>query len=560
MLGIFGGIAWVALGVDLMMFMPRFRPFPTIIGKPKSVTQGMVASKVIWGASLTGCLTVTLPAAVLWLFPLSAMAQTPPPPPPRIVIDSNSAIPSTPPRPELRVTPPPSSQQTLDVSESRDTFRYTLGAGDAIKIDVFNVAEFSGNHTIAPDGTVNLSLIGSVRLEGLTLEEATATLKERLQPFLVRNIVNVSLVDPRPLNIAIVGEVNRPGPRFLTYLRSGGTQGGQIATLTRAIEAAGGITPRADMTNILISRRDGNQGRRLIKANLVALLERGDISQDLRILDGDSILVPRIEQNAASQPRQVSTSTFSPDTYAIQVALVGEVNRIGPQTLVYSRLGSAPTGLNTQTGVTGQATQGGPVTLSRALQAAGGITEVADIRNIQIGRLDERGNRNVFKANLLDLITKADLSQDITLTDGDLITVPRLEKVNPNEYREIARATFSPTSITVQVIGEVSRSGPLQLRPNSSFTEAITFAGGITNNGDWRAVELYRFNADGSVVRRDLVADLNLPQNEQSNPGLRDRDVIVVRPSFGASILESTTRFLGNIVSPYTLVNNLFRR
>jgi polysaccharide biosynthesis/export protein len=553
------------------MFMARFRYFHQVTVAFTPLVQGSKATPSSSSLSnsssnnLTKALAVSLPAAWLWLVPLAATAQTPPPPPLRpTTVTPSSTVPSAAPRTELRVTPPPSSQQTLDVSESKDTFRYTLGAGDVIKIDVFNVSEFSGNQTIAPDGTVNLSLVGSVRLEGLTLAEATATLKEKLQPFLVRNIVNVSLVDPRPLNIAVVGEVNRPGPRFLTYLRSsgssGGGQSGQVATLTRAIEAAGGITPRADMTNILISRRDGYQGRRLIKANLVALLERGDISQDLRILDGDSILVPRIEQNSSSQPRQVSTSTFSPDTYAIQVALVGEVNRIGPQTLVYSRLGSAPTGLNTQTGTSGQATQGGPVTLSRALQAAGGITEIADIRNIQIGRLDERGNRNVFKANLLDLITKADLSQDITLTDGDLITVPRLEKVNAAEYREIARATFSPTTITVQVIGEVNRSGPLQLRPNSSFTEAITFAGGITNNGDWRAVELYRFNTDGSVVRRDLVADLNLPQNEQSNPGLRDRDVIVVRPSFGASILESTTRFLGNIVSPYTLVNNLFRR
>ncbi|MFN5856230.1 MAG: polysaccharide biosynthesis/export family protein [Pseudanabaenaceae cyanobacterium] len=242
--------------------------------------------------NLTKALAVSLPAAWLWLVPLAATAQTPPPPPLRpTTVTPSSTVPSAAPRTELRVTPPPSSQQTLDVSESKDTFRYTLGAGDVIKIDVFNVSEFSGNQTIAPDGTVNLSLVGSVRLEGLTLAEATATLKEKLQPFLVRNIVNVSLVDPRPLNIAVVGEVNRPGPRFLTYLRSsgssGGGQSGQVATLTRAIEAAGGITPRADMTNILISRRDGYQGRRLIKANLVALLERGDISQDLRILDGD---------------------------------------------------------------------------------------------------------------------------------------------------------------------------------------------------------------------------------------------------------------------------------
>jgi polysaccharide export outer membrane protein len=108
-------------------------------------------------------------------------------------------------------------------------------------------------------------------------------------------------------------------------------------------------------------------------------------------------------------------------------------------------------------------------------------------------------------------------------------------------------------------VGEAVRPGALQLRPNSSFTEAISFAGGLTNDANWRAIELYRVNPDGSIMRRDLVADLNLPLNEESNPGLRDRDVIVVRPSFGSAILNSTTKFLGNIIAPLSLVNNLFR-
>ena len=447
----------------------------------------------------------------------------------------------------------------LSVSESQDTFRYTLGAGDTIKIEIFNVPELSGTQTIAPDGAINISLIGAVKLEGLGLDEANTLLREKLNPFLVRNIVNISLVSPRPLNIAIVGEVNRPGPRFLTYVGTGGA-GSNAATLTRALETASGITSRADISNIQISRRDGASGRRIIKVNLQSLLEQGDISQDVRILDGDSILVPPLSEASASQSRLVSNSTFSPDTFTIQVVIVGEVNRIGPQTLVYSRNGVISTGLTGATTSAGVASGGGPVTLSRALQSANGVTEIADIRNVQISRLNDRGQRTIVKANLLDLITKADLSQDITLTDGDLISVPRLEKTNPSEYLQVAKATFSPTAITVQVVGEAVRPGPLQLRPNSSFTEAISFAGGLTNDADWRAVELYRINPDGSIMRRNLVADLNLPLSEESNPGLRDRDVIVVRPSFGSGLLNSVTRFLGNIVTPYSLVNNLLKR
>ncbi|MCA6612362.1 MAG: polysaccharide biosynthesis/export family protein [Pseudanabaena sp. M158S2SP1A06QC] len=489
-----------------------------------------------------------------------------------------STIDKTAPSSETTISPAPANSNlrhlstvnnsgvtSLNVSESQaqDTFRYTLGAGDIIKIEVFNVPELSGNQTIAPDGTINISLVGALKLEGLSLDEANALLKTKLSPFLVRNIVNVSLQSPRPLNIAVVGEVNRPGPRFLNYVGSGAinnsNSSSNAATLTRALESASGITSRADISNIQISRRDGAAGRRIIKVNLQNLLEKGDISQDVRILDGDSILVPPLPQTSTSQSRVVSNSTFSPDTFTIQVAIVGEVNRVGSQTLVYSRNGITSTGLTGATTSAGIASNGGPVTLSRALQAANGVTEIADIRNVQISRLNDKGQRTIVKSNLLDLITKADLSQDITLSDGDLITVPRLEKTNPTEYLQIAKATFSPTVITVQVIGEAFRPGPLQLRPNTSFTEAISAAGGLTNDADWRAVELYRVNPDGSIMRRNLVADLNLPLSEENNPGLRDRDVIVVRPSFGASILNSATKFLGNIVTPFSLVTNLYR-
>ena len=72
-------------------------------------------------------------------------------------------------------------------------------------------------------------------------------------------------------------------------------------------------------------------------------------------------------------------------------------------------------------------------------------------------------------------------------------------------------------------------------------------------------MELYRVNPDGTILRRELVADLSLPQNDETNPGLRDRDVIVVRQSQGSSILNTTTKLLGNIVTPFALINNLFK-
>jgi len=508
---------------------------------------------------LLGAIFLTaLPLTALPLIPLPTEAEpsillssTPPKP------QSFPALPTANPTPNL-VLPPPNAPnppileslpQRLNVGKSTSFGRYTLGAGDIVKIDVFNVPEISGTQTVAPDGTVNITLVGAVRVEGLSIEEAARLLERKLGPFLVRKIVNLSLVEARPLNIAVVGEVQRPGTRLLTYSRSTATgRDAQAANLTRAIEAAGGITQQADVNNIQISRLESGGRRRLIKVSLLKLIEQGDVSQDIKILDGDSILVPRMADIAAIQPPQISNATFASDTFQIQVAIAGEVNRIGPLVLTYAR------------NATGANPLADPLpTVIRAIQSAGGITGRADIRNIQITRTGFGGQKSTINVNLWDLLDKGDLSQNVRLADGDTITVPQALNPSPADQQRIALATFSPDKIQVQMVGEVLRGGPLELRPNTPFTQAITAAGGLTNDADWKSVELYRLNPDGTITRRNLVAELNNPPNEDTNPSLRDRDVIVVRPSFGAGLVRGASNVV-NAFSPILLLQNIFRR
>jgi len=157
------------------------------------------------------------------------------------------------------------------------------------------------------------------------------------------------------------------------------------------------------------------------------------------------------------------------------------------------------------------------------------------------------------------LLDKGDLSQNVRLAEGDTITVPQAVNPSPADQQRIALATFSPDKIQVQMVGEVLRGGPLELRPNTPFTQAITAAGGLTNDADWKSVELYRLNPDGTITRRNLVAELNNPPNEDTNPSLRDRDVIVVRPSFGAGLIRGASNVV-NAFSPILLLQNIFRR
>ncbi len=49
---------------------------------------------------------------------------------------------------------------------------YSLGPGDAIAIEIFNVPEYSGQQQVLADGSLNLPVVGRVNVNGLTLQEA----------------------------------------------------------------------------------------------------------------------------------------------------------------------------------------------------------------------------------------------------------------------------------------------------------------------------------------------------------------------------------------------------
>ncbi len=458
------------------------------------------------------------------------------------VVAQDLSVPTTP--AALKAQSNPSVNTTVNVV-GQDLGKYTLGAGDSLKIDIFNVPELSGNQLIAPDGTITIALVGAIPVQGLTIEETARLLEKKLSPFLVRKIVNVTLIAARPLSIGVVGEVNRPGTRILPP--AGGT-----TTLTRAIEIAGGITQQADISNIQISRLTAGGQRRVIKVDLLSLLRQGDLSQDIKILDRDSVFVPGFSDPTATQPRQVGAASFAPDAFTVQISVSGEVNRTGPQTLSYSRTGTGVTA-----GLSGAVSNLLP-TVTRAIQQAGGITQRADVRSIKVIRTGIAGEKSVINANLWDLIDKGDLSQDVRLIDGDSVIVSIAAAPNTAEFGQIAKAVFSPNTITVRILGEARSPGTITLTPNAPFTEAIAAVGGLTNGADWRNVDLYRINPDGSLTQRKLIADLTLPANEATNPSLRDRDVIVVRESFGSSILGAAQR-VGTIVSPFLFLNNLLR-
>ncbi|HEY9887002.1 MAG TPA: polysaccharide biosynthesis/export family protein, partial [Candidatus Obscuribacterales bacterium] len=185
-------------------------------------------------------------------------------------------------------SPPPAIAPAapLDVADGPSLDDYVLGAGDRLSLEVFRIPEYSGDYEVLVSGQLSLPMIGQVAVAGLTLEQAQNTIAQAYAARLRRPIVNLVLLEPRPLRIGIAGEVTNPGSYTLAR------EGTQFPALATALENAGGITQSADLRQITITRLVSGGRQRVIVANLWDFLQTGDLRHNIDLRDGDTVFVP----------------------------------------------------------------------------------------------------------------------------------------------------------------------------------------------------------------------------------------------------------------------------
>jgi polysaccharide export outer membrane protein len=283
---------------------------------------------------------------------------------------------------------------------------YILGSGDQIELKLLDAPELSGLLEILNDGSSSLALLGSVRLAGLTLDQATLYLTQLYGKQLLRPDLQIKVVRPRPIRVALVGEIERPGLYSLTTSEAVSTTGSQsvsisgLPTLVDAIQKAGGITFNADLSQVSVQRRLPGLGGSLKEArfDLLALVRQGDQKQNPLLFDGDSIRIGRAETPDADAI-ELAANNLSPKQ--IRVYVVGEVKTPGKQELP----------ANTP--------------LVQAVLAAGGPSSFrANRSNVELVRINRNGSatRQVFNVNYSQGVSG---TSNPPLRDGDTIVVNR---------------------------------------------------------------------------------------------------------------------------------------
>jgi polysaccharide biosynthesis/export protein len=177
-----------------------------------------------------------------------------------------------------------------------------------------------------------------------------------------------------------------------------------------------------------------------------------------------------------------------------------------------------------------------------------GITQQADVSGIRIERMQHNGEKQEIQVNLWQLLRQADLSQDITLRDGDKITISTANALTPAEVTQLSTASFAPDTIQVSVVGEVIDPGIVEVLPNTPLNQALLAAGGFDKRrARTSRVELIRLNPDGTVTQRSVAIDFAQGMNESSNPMLHNNDVVVVGRSGSASFSDAMDGVLGTL-------------
>ena len=140
----------------------------------------------------------------------------------------------------------------------------------------FRSPEENGNR-VGADGTIFYPYVGVVHVAGRTVAEVRKLLAERLNRVITNPQIDVRVAAFRGKRAQVAGEVMQPMTVPITDVP---------VRIQDAIALARGFTPEADWSNVTLSREG-----RTYHLNLQALYERGDLSQNWLLKDGDVVNV-----------------------------------------------------------------------------------------------------------------------------------------------------------------------------------------------------------------------------------------------------------------------------
>jgi polysaccharide export outer membrane protein len=190
-----------------------------------------------------------------------------------------SAPPAEKPSPSAEAIPPAAPNVTAQpVAES-----YIIGPGDSLQVFVWRNPELSSTVPVRPDGKISTPLVEDMVAVGKTPTQLARDIEKVLAEYVKSPQVNVIVTLPVSAfsQVKIIGQVLKP--QSLPY-RDG-------MTVLDALLSVGGLGPYAAGNRAKVVRTDGGKQTQ-ISVNLERIVDKGDMTQNIKLQPGDVIVVP----------------------------------------------------------------------------------------------------------------------------------------------------------------------------------------------------------------------------------------------------------------------------
>jgi protein involved in polysaccharide export with SLBB domain len=465
---------------------------------------------------------------------------------------------------------------------------YIIGPGDEIVINIYGYQEAKHNLKVSPEGDITIPYAGSVYVAGLTMEQATTKIRNKLAASGYSNIrtgltkVNVSIGRIRSIKVTILGEVNKPGTYTLPSL----------ATVFNALYLSGGPNEIGSMRNIQVVRN----GKVIDQLDMYDFLVNGNQSGNILLRDQDVIRIP---------------------AYTARVSFDGEVKRKG---LFEVKQGES---LQQLLNYAGGFTDSAYTASVKAYKTTDTEKRIFDIASNNFSSYFPSRSESFVVSKVIDRFANRVIIQGAVYLPGEYeltqgLTVAQLIKkaqgLKEEAYLDRGTVTrfkndlseeiiaFNPTALlngtvadillkkddqvtissvlnfrdkqTIVINGEVRKPGEFSYKENMTLRDALLLSGGFTDAASPQRIEIARrvkrVGVDTSdlqiaeVINIESIESLAVTANETK---LRPWDVIVVRknPSYRTQVnvsVEGEVSYPGNYVlqSKTEKVSDLIKR
>lgn len=452
---------------------------------------------------------------------------------------------------------------------------YAIGPDDELVIDVFGYQEANYRLQVSAEGTINIPLIGVISVNGLTVEQASKRIKDKMQQNGYANIatgktqVQISIGKIRTINVTVIGEARKPG----TYSIS------SLSTVFNALYLAAGPTDKGSFREIEVVRNS----KVLVKLDAYDFLLKGDQSKNVRLMDQDVIRIPvaKVQVSLSGEVKREGVFEVLPSnnlqqlidfaggftseayTASIQIKQVTDKERRvkdlpkveflsyiptkGDSVFVGKILNRYTNSVNIRGAIYRPGTYelSSGLTVSKLIAKADGLKDEAFKNRGLIIRTNELDlTKKVIPFSVQNIINKTDL--DIALQKDDQVIIGAADAYKQN--------------YTLALQGEVKKPGTFNYVEGITLKDLLFLAEGFTDASAIDKIEIARryagdsvTNANNIAVILDAASEKNLSTIGADVP-LNPWDIVIVRrkPNYQEQI---SVKILGEVKYPgnYTL-------